>query len=157
VTNDDAIASKWNAWIDRPSDAVPLSELQAAALLPQLDRLEYCNQRRWETILAVRSGVPWMQAALGHRCPHRLSTCYKLAFCSVDRDRTLRSLGKRGLPIGRGYRSMHRSSDRRCGKVGSLDNSRILGEQLCLLDHSVLLSTGLQRDTLIEMLRNGTR
>ena len=152
VTNDDAIASKWNAWIDRPSDSMPMSELQAAAVLPQLRRLGRCNQIRWETICTIFEQVRWMADAVGNRRPNSQSTCYKLAFLSQDRDSTLHLLSEKGLPVGPGYRSMHRSSDRRCGKIGTLDACRLLGEQLCVLDHAALLSTGDQRDRLIDLL-----
>jgi hypothetical protein len=43
---------------------------------------------------------------------------------------------------------MHRSSNRRCGKVGPLSRCRDLGDQLVLLDHSAVLATGRQRESL---------
>lgn len=152
LTNDAAIASKLNAWLDRPSDATPLSELQAAALLPQIDRLAECNEVRAESAQAILSAIDWMVEAMGQRRPTPDATFYKLAFLSGDRESTLASMTKAGLPVGKGYRSMHRSNDRRCGKVGSLIGCQVLGDQVCLLDHSVLLSTGHQRIQLIEAL-----
>ena len=152
LTSDDAIASRLSAYLDRPSDSIQLSELQAAALLPQLDRLEQCNQIRGETLAKIFQRVPWMVDCVGERRPGDQSTCYKLAFESENRDSILATLTQLGLPVGPGYRSMHRSSDRRCGKIGSLDRCRTLGDQLCLLDHSAILSVGDPRERLIEAL-----
>jgi dTDP-4-amino-4,6-dideoxygalactose transaminase len=157
LTRDNAVATRLGAYLDRPSDSIPLSELQAAALLPQLDRLDQCNQIRGETIQSILQEVPWMVDGVGERRPGDQSTCYKLAFESESRDTesrdaVLASLSQLGLPVGPGYRSMHRSSDRRCGKIGPLDRCRTLDDQLCLLDHSVLLSVGDTRQRLIEVL-----
>ncbi|WP_253154273.1 DegT/DnrJ/EryC1/StrS family aminotransferase [Stieleria tagensis] len=188
LTNDDSVASKWNVLLDRPSNAMPLSELQAAALLPQLLRLEQCNQIRHETTQFLLNAVDWLRDAVGDLQPVCGATCYKLA-ANVNaapgsvpagvpgsvpagapgsvpgrdhagapgsvpgRDHLLAMLVARGLPVGAGYRSMHRSSDRRCGKVGQLGRCRILGEQLCLFDHSMLLATGEQRERLAAALK----
>lgn len=46
-TNDDACAQRIHLWDERGNRAYPLSELQAAALLPQLDALPQRNRHRW--------------------------------------------------------------------------------------------------------------
>ncbi|WP_182870537.1 DegT/DnrJ/EryC1/StrS family aminotransferase [Rhodopirellula sp. JC639] len=152
LTNSDRIASKLNAHLDRPSDSTPMSELQAAALLPQLDRLDECNRIRWETYSAIVAGVDWTGQATSSCCVTESSTIYKAAFLSPRRDELIQRLRRSGLPVGPGYRSMHRSSDRRCEKSGPLDRCRQLGEQLCLLDHAALLSTGSLRSELVNLL-----
>ncbi|MDV6034271.1 MAG: hypothetical protein F9B45_30090 [Phycisphaera sp. RhM] len=152
LTDRDPIASRLNAWLDRPSDSAPMSELQAAALLPQLDRLGECNQIRSETVSAITAGVDWIRQATADGQLTPPATFYKFAFLCERRDAMLETLRRAGLPVGPGYRSMHRSSDRRCDKVGPLDRCRLLGEQLCLLDHSALLATGPLRTQLVERL-----
>ena len=153
LSNDDAVAARWRTRLDRPSDATPMSQLQAATVLPQLDRLEDCNQLRAETINCMLNEIDWL--ASRSVVPQSLAskTFYKLAFLSPDRDFVLAQLGQKGIPCGPGYRSMHRSSDRRCRKVGPLRRSETLGEEVCLLDHSALLATGELRRQLIEQLR----
>ncbi|WP_167546680.1 DegT/DnrJ/EryC1/StrS family aminotransferase [Stieleria maiorica] len=152
LTNNDRIASKLNAYLDRPSDSTPMSELQAAALLPQLDRLDECNRIRWETYSAIVAGVDWTGRATSSCRVTEPSTIYKAAFLTPRRDALIERLRRSGLPVGPGYRSMHRSSDRRCDKSGPLDRCRQLGEQLCLLDHAALLATGSLRSELIDLL-----
>ena len=152
LTNDDLVASKWTSYLDRPSDATPLGELAAASLLPQLSRLAECNRVRWESTAEILQQVDWIDHAVGGRRPSQASTAYKLAFSVPDRDALIERMKSQGLPVGHGYRSMHRSSDRRCDKMGTLDKSQKLGSSLCLLDHAALLATGRQRDRLIEIL-----
>src|SRR6056297_209921 len=64
LSNHDAIASRWRAMLDRPSDALPLSELQAAVLLPQLERLAHYNQLRSQTLDGLYQSVPWLGGAV---------------------------------------------------------------------------------------------
>ncbi len=47
LTNDDACAQRIRLWDERGNRACPLSELQAAVLLPQLEALPQRNRRRW--------------------------------------------------------------------------------------------------------------
>jgi dTDP-4-amino-4,6-dideoxygalactose transaminase len=152
LTNESRWASKWNGMLDRPSDSAPMSELQAAALIPQLARLESCNETRSNTTQFLLASVPWLSQAIAAALPSPGGTTYKLAFIAEQRDPFVQSLRQTGLPVGPGYRSMHRSSNRRCGKLDNLDRCRELGTHLCLLDHRVLLSGREQRDRLAELL-----
>ena len=147
VTDDHAIEARWGRLLDRPSDSVPMSELQAAAVLPQIDRLESCNRQRARAVAAIRDHVAWLRDGLRQIVSMDQTTFYKLAVEIDDRADTLQRLAERGLPVGAGYRSMHRSSDRRCDKSGTFTRAQTLGNSLCLLDHSALLvgETGLER------------
>ncbi|OYP35525.1 hypothetical protein CGZ80_11845 [Rhodopirellula sp. MGV] len=153
LTRNPLLVSKLNARLDRPSDATPVSSLQAAALLPQLDRIAECNRRRADTVRRIVDEVPWIVESLHGICPAPSATCYKLAFLSPKRDHIVDSLIRAGLPVGAGFRSMHRSSKRRCNKIGELNRSAQLGDQVCLLDHRALLAQGDSQDRLIECLR----
>lgn len=148
VTGDGKIASRLTAWLDRPSHAAPLSELQAAALLPQLKQLRRCNEIRKQTLASILNEVPWVSDSL---CgPPPSITCYKLAVLSEDRDRLIERLLDQGIPAGPGYRSMHRS--RRCDKFGDLSRSRQLGDQVVVIDHRALLAESGAREWLVETL-----
>lgn len=147
VTDDEAVVARCRSLLDRPSDATAMSPLQAAAVLPQLDRLSECNAARAKAIEWLSDSLSKLNVLL----PDDLagSTFYKLAIQLPERDQWLSELKRRGLPIGEGYRSMHRSSDRRCRKVGSLERSQSLGERLCVLDHRALLCEPEHRERLV--------
>ncbi|WP_436716248.1 DegT/DnrJ/EryC1/StrS family aminotransferase [Roseiconus lacunae] len=153
VTSDVRIASKLNALLDRPSDAAPVSPLQAAALLPQLCRLHLCNLRRAQTIARLVDEVSWLSDSMLGVCPPPDATCYKLAFLSHCRDSLLAELHEAGIPAGDGFRSMHRSSRRRCDRIGELRRCEQLGEQVCLIDHRALLANNAAQDQLVQCLQ----
>ena len=151
VTSEATVAARWRTLLDRPSDAVSMSPLQAAALLPQLKRLPECNRKR-------ARAIGWLEDALSENecilpADPGAATFYKLAFETTERSRWLAEFERRGIPVGAGYRSMHRSSDRRCRKVGELVRSQRLGERLCLLDHRALLTEPNDRENLVTAMK----
>lgn len=147
LTEDQAVIARLKSLLDRPSDATGMSPLQAAAVLPQLDRLAECNRYRAQAIEWLREPLCKSICPLPNQPAE--ATFYKLAFQVVNREHWLDEFSRRGVPVGAGYRSMHRSSDRRARKVGSLERSRLLGERLCLLDHRALLTPESERIHLI--------
>ena len=143
LTNSDRFSAKISAFLDRPSDSQPLSSLQAAALLPQLERLETCNQMRRATInflkAEVESSLPWKIMDRDHGASQ---AHYKLAFVAESSQHAQAVISKStdfGLPIGAGFRSMHRSSERRCRKPVALEHAKQLAERIFVLDHAALL------------------
>ncbi len=145
LTNESRFAVKIDSILDRPSDASPLSPLQAAALLPQLQRLQECNQRRVATVRHLESKVIshlarwlWLSQSREHVEP----AYYKVAWAAQSAEHRAAIIdlaAKLGLPIGEGFRSMVRSSERRCRKPVALHQSTRLGETIFVLDHAALL------------------
>ncbi len=145
LTNDRRLFSRVQSQLDRPSDSHPLSTLQAAALLPQLDRLESCNQTRGATVQFLQAEVnqlltqwTWLSGTQDHVAP----THYKVGWqCKTadQRNRIVHLSGELGLPIGPAFRSMSGSSERRCRKPMTLTRSSELAGRAFVLDHSALL------------------
>ena len=146
LTSDDRIASRIDAWMDRPSEAFPISPLQAAVIGPQLDRLDAMHAKR------IENAAFWCQkfeaiikSTLVPRpnCdPSVHPTYYKLAFESASvetRDQILKRATEIGLPIGPAFRSMDRSSPKRCRKPVPLENSRRISDRWVVLDQRALL------------------
>ncbi len=154
LTNDRRLFSRVNSQLDRPSDSHPLSTLQAAALLPQLDRLDRCNQTRNATVQFLQTDVnpqltqwTWLSVIQDHVT----STHYKVAWqCKTtdQRNRLVNLSADLSLPIGPAFRSMSGSSERRCRKPMALTRSSELGERAFVLDHSALLIEPDQYDNL---------
>ncbi|MEM9366923.1 MAG: DegT/DnrJ/EryC1/StrS family aminotransferase [Planctomycetota bacterium] len=141
---------------DRPSDAYPLSALQASVVLPQLDRLRQRNQLRsqgvdwlaerdWEALsiqtLATepaRDGSkPESNATQTQRCyykwPIRMTT-------GEDRQAMLQRMMAAGWIAGEGFRAMSRVSTKRADRLGSLENSQRLSDGLIVIDQRMLLA-----------------
>ncbi|MEM9587040.1 MAG: aminotransferase class V-fold PLP-dependent enzyme [Planctomycetota bacterium] len=156
IIRDERLAARLPALVDRPSDAFPLSPLQAAALRPQFKRLSELNRLRADTAdhLAKQSTLStWTPI---HSNVATVEPChYKFAWQARDadhRDRILRVAADAGLPIGLGFRHAANTSDRRCRKLGTLPNARALGETVLLLDHRALLTTPDQWPELVQAL-----
>ena len=172
LVNDDRLAARTGALLDRPGDTFPLSPLQAAVILPQLDRLEKLNRMRAKTVeflsrevvsalngweaIGNRAAVGIRQeAALPH--PDFTSAHYKYAWMvgsAGERRRVIQAGHELGLPLGEGFRSMSRCSDRRCRKPVPTPWSDQCGQRIVVLDHRALLIESSQYDSLAEALRD---
>ncbi|KAA1259454.1 UDP-2-acetamido-2-deoxy-3-oxo-D-glucuronate aminotransferase [Rubripirellula obstinata] len=154
-TNDDRLASRLDAWVNRPSETFPLSPLQAAVIGPQLDRLNKMNQNRRENVAflanSIDSDADCKLNAMPSKRDDVQSSYYKLAIetCSVEtKNQVLAKAAESGLPIGKAFRSMDRSSPRRCRKPVPLENSKHIAEQWIVLDHRALLIQKQHQQTL---------
>lgn len=155
VTNSSRMSSRMNALLDRPSDSQPLSSLQCAVLLPQLNHLPKLNAKRRATISQLASVALGTWTFLSGPVDSVLASHYKAAWlCDSQetRDRAIEKAAANGLPMGVGFRSMSRSSERRCRKPFPLDRSLQLEEQIVLLDHTALLVEPDQISVLIDCL-----
>lgn len=159
ITQSARHAAKLASLIDRPSDTYPMSPLQCAVIEPQLDRLDEMHAIR-------NANVKFLVRELAGKTPawtwipptdsSNKAAHYKLAVLAQTeehRQRTITLAGEWGLPIGPGFRSMQRASERRCRKPVELENSKKLGERLMLLDQRLLLCNETQRPILAESLK----
>lgn len=173
LVNNERLAARLPAIINRPSDTYPLSGLQAAAIAPQLDRLKEMNERRAATARFLIDALPEIDWISSNE-ENVTAAHYKLAWTEErGSDRVAMSVtGGRGsaratskgsagalpsLPIGEGFRTTAQTSDRRCRKPVSLDRSIGLSETVRLLDHRALLIDPTQWPQLAEMLRSEFR
>ncbi len=152
LTSDERVHARLKRLYDRPSDALPLSALQAAVLVPQLSRLDELNQIRSATATLLST---FLQVKLPSWSPVDFrfnhddlrgaienSCFYKFAFLAQSAEHRTRIIDQAkqcGIPIGEGFRSMHRMSDARCRKPFSLNSAAEIGERCCVLDHRALM------------------
>ena len=143
LSNREPIIERARLFGARGNDAFPLSELQAAVLIPQLEDLSRLNQQRQES-------VEMLVAAVSKKCGTLLSrpetqpdsAWYKLPWLiqdGVDREVVISRLKAEGVPVDRGFHGFAKRTARRCRKVGDLANSKHAASQTMLLHHPVLL------------------
>ncbi|MGE0606577.1 MAG: DegT/DnrJ/EryC1/StrS family aminotransferase [Pirellulales bacterium] len=135
-------------YCERGNHAFPLSELQAAVLLPQLARLNERNAvraKRVQRLLEHLSGTKAFRP-LAQQLPRTRPGYYKLGFQfqakmlpSVPRETLIEYLHQEGIAVDAGFRGFSRRSSRRCRTVGDLPQSRLASEQTLLLHHPILL------------------
>jgi len=147
------IHQRLKAWCDRGNLAFPLSELQAAVLLPQWEELERHNRRRLEVVERLRrEKFPGLQLVAA-RPDRGQPSFYKLAWypspeCrpKLSRDELLAALWKHRLPFDVGFRGFAARSTRRCRKPTDLSYCERAAAETIVMHHPILV----QSDQIVE-------
>ncbi|HZT82571.1 MAG TPA: aminotransferase class I/II-fold pyridoxal phosphate-dependent enzyme, partial [Gemmataceae bacterium] len=133
--------------IHRGNQVCPLSELQAAVLLPQLDKLGERNARRAENVRLLTerlAGVPGLQPfanrADGRPGYYKLGFRYDAAAFGLPRERFVAAVRAEGVALDEGFRALHAGrSASRFRRAGDLAEAERAGCGVVLLHHPVLL------------------
>lgn len=143
------VAQRIKLHTQRGNEAYPLSELQAAAILPQWQRLDAANARR-------RIAVDWLSSRLsrisGLTLPHSHpsdshAAYYKLgmqydavALSGLTRDAFAAAVRAEGIALDAGFRALHKThSSQRFRKTGDLPHATRADDCVLTLHHPVLL------------------
>lgn len=148
ITDDAVAAQRMTVYAEQGNDAYPLSELQAAVLVPQLARLSDRNQARQAAaaqLYQLLADHPQLRM-IGGDDLHQASY-YKIGIALGDerlqrqtRDEWTAAARQQGIPLDAGFRSFTHRSRRRCRQAGSLEQSHRAGTQLAVLHHPILLT-----------------
>ncbi len=149
VTNRSDIHQRAKSFCEQGNNAFPLSELQAAVLLPQLDLLNERNSRRVANAsflheqLRDQSGL----VPVNGMPPDSAASYFKLAWqidtdqCRFTREQFLAAMQAEGIAIDIGFRGFARRGPRRCRRVGDLQHAIRAADALVLLHHPILLES----------------
>lgn len=169
LTQDPMMAQRIRLHTQRGNDAYPLSEMQAAVLLPQLRQLDDRNQTRLRNVRRIMAGLaeeselkPVVSPSPDPGEPENFPAFYKLAFRyknfrnNLSREEVSDQLRSQGVALDPGFPALHRiHSKKRFRAVGELANASVLHEQLMTLHHPVLLSEDEELDRVVNIIRNG--
>lgn len=149
ITNNAAIAQRIRLYRIRGNNAYPLSELQAAVILPQWDRLDSDNQKRAERVASLLHQMPKDCGLIPFQNPpgNLEPAYYKLGFWylsesfnGLSRDTFARAMRAEGIAIDPGFRAVHLShSKRRYRAVGELPHATRADREILTLHHPILL------------------
>ena len=155
ITSRDDVLQRIKIFCERGNDAFPLSELQAAVLLPQLVNLTADNQRRRNAVrllLAACSGIAGLSSLEMPASTETEPVFYKLPWllsgnsdaCDSPqfeqrRQRFLAAAKAEGVAIDEGFRGFARRTNQRCRVVGDLTSARKAAAGTVILHHPVLL------------------
>ncbi len=149
LTNRPEIAQRIRLHTQRGNEAYPLSELQAAALLPQLDCLDDFNQQRLHTVNELRDQLPRGLSLLASKNDdtpafYKVGLLYDPAeFSGLSRDAFSNALRAEGIAIDAGFRALHLiHSRRRFETLGPLPHSERADTEMLVLHHPVLRASG---------------
>lgn len=135
--------------VNRGNDAYPISELQAAVLIPQLEQLDGLNMRRGQAVTQLKSLLSEVPGLTFFRDESEsiLPAYYKVglrydsqAFSGLTREQFVTSLHAEGIAIDSGFRSLHLiHAARRFRAVGELIEATKADSGMLTLHHPVLL------------------
>ena len=153
----------------RGNHAYPLSELQAAVLQPQVERLETRNRVRLANVQSLLSQLDAAGVLAGltplNATPGELDAFYKVGcrydsdhFKGLSRDAFAQAVRNEGVALDPGFRSLHRiHSRRRFLAVGDLQVADAADDGILVLHHPVLLESAAAIDQIVEaVLKVGT-
>ncbi len=137
-------------WQQRANLLCPLSELQAAVLLPQLAKLEIRHAQRLKNVrllFELLQGIPGLTPLLnpaGKNEPafYKVGFQYDAEEFGLSRSRFLEAMRAEGIALDEGFSALHVGrSPRRFRQAGPLTHSQRAGEAMVVLHHAVLLGT----------------
>ncbi len=145
------VAQRARLWLQRGNHVCPLSELQAAVLLPQLDRLGERNSHRLSRVQHLREALSRI-AGLRPFCNRNLDDSepayYKLGLqfdanrFGLSRERFVTAVRAEGIALDEGFRALHLGrSPNRCRVVGLLPEAERAHRGTVVLHHPILLGT----------------
>ncbi|MEM9944430.1 MAG: DegT/DnrJ/EryC1/StrS family aminotransferase [Planctomycetota bacterium] len=147
LTNEVSYFQRAVIFSERGNDAFPMSQLQAAALTPQISTMagyqKKRNDRAVELVNLLKNFeeiVPLKQTV--GNCDttyYKLPWLYRPKTNSPNRDELITALVELGLPVGEGFRGFTRRSSRRCRKVNDLSHAMEASKNTVLLSHPILL------------------
>jgi dTDP-4-amino-4,6-dideoxygalactose transaminase len=145
------VAQRARLWLQRGNHVCPLSEIQAAVLAPQLDRLAERNAQR---LLAVQfleerlQDMPDLQPFHNRPLEDSTPAFYKLGFqfdaagCGLARERFVLAMRAEGIAMDEGFRALHVGrSPNRWRSAGPLTQAERAHEGTVVLHHPILLGS----------------
>jgi dTDP-4-amino-4,6-dideoxygalactose transaminase len=148
-TNRRDIVQRIRLYTQRGNDAYPLSELQAAVILPQLRRLPERHQTRLRSVELLRGhlsdtpGLRLFAGASGESSPayYKVGMQYDAdRFDGLSRDRFAEALRAEGVAVDPGFRALHQIHARsRFRTPNNLKTAEQADSDALVLHHPVLL------------------
>lgn len=138
-------------WLSRGNNSLfPLSELQAAVLLPQLTKLNERNRQRATSVEVLKARLahlpglrPFLpQASDAQPGFYKVGWQYDPAVVGLSRERFIAAVRAEGVALDEGFRALHVGrSPSRFRQAGPLTEAGKAHRQTVILHHPVLLGT----------------
>jgi perosamine synthetase len=153
LTSEQQYLQRAKIYCEQGNHAYPLSELQAAVLLPQLELLPLLHKQRASAVAAIKTEMANMDLA---HAPFQFSmpqgelvgdaAYYKLGFLvtsSASAKIYAHEIASRmracGIEINVGFEGFAHRSAKRCRKLGDLTNAQHAAQGTLVLHHTALL------------------
>ncbi len=154
------VLQRIKVFADRGNETFPLSQLQAAVLLPQWNKLTERNRLRAQQVSRLLAAtqdlthlVPASAATNSENQPAYYKLAWRLPAEEVNRERWLMTAQDLGLLLDAGFRGFARRGQARCRTVGDLKQAQQAARSTIVLHHPILLQPEVVIDRLAEGLR----
>lgn len=149
LTNRPDVLQRMKIFCERGNDAFPLSELQAAVLLPQLASLDSNNSKRLANVRLLKDqGEKWPALRMVEislrgdlQAFYKVAMSYHADGANCDRETFAAAVRAEGIALDPGFRGFTKRSAKRCRTVGELQRSEAASQNTLLLHHPMLLET----------------
>jgi perosamine synthetase len=155
VTNREDVSQRIKIYCERGNNAFPLSELQAAVLVPQIPELAAANRHRRQSVELILAECPTLPGLLPLQLPadpQNQPAFYKLPWLLAGNNDAcdspefeqrrrgfIAAIQAEGVAMDEGFRGFARRTNQRCRVVGNLTNARRAAASTVILHHPVLL------------------
>jgi perosamine synthetase len=148
ISHQDQIAQRIKLYQDRGNSAYPMSEMQAAVLLPQLDVLPQRHSSRLQFVETLKQllneehGLRLIEFAQNTQPDfYKLGLWYDASiFADLSRENFCTAMRAEGIPLDPGFAGLHRIHAKRrflqCGQLSIADRAH---DSLTILHHPFLL------------------
>lgn len=159
LTSQPLIAERIKRYVLRGNDAYPLSEIQAALVVPQIEALDAMNEKRSRAVNRIWSALDGLPGLTPLQLPtdELQPVYYKLGFritaneFGLSREHFAAALRAEGIAMDAGFRSNHLiHGSRRFRAIGELAQAKRADEQIVNLHHPVLLEDTASVDQVAE-------
>lgn len=147
LTRSAEVHQRAKVFCEQGNHAYPLSEIQAAVLLPQLAKLDERNGRRTRSVeslrrrLAPSSGIGWLvNRAAGEPAYYKLGWKFLAGEWPCSRAEFVQIAQAEGIPIDTGFRGFALRGAKRCRRATELAQARTAADTGLVLHHPVLLA-----------------
>jgi len=164
VTSREDVLQRIKVFCERGNHAFPLSELQAAVLVPQIGKLDEANARRTSAVELLLNETQHLPQLTPFKLPSEKDgkpAFYKLPWLLTGnsdacdsaefeqvRRRFIAAIQAEGVAMDEGFRGFARRTNQRCRVHGDLKNARQAAAGTVILHHPVLLE---ERETLVRV------
>ena len=145
-THREDLAQRLKRILNRGNEPYPLTQMQAALLLPQMKSLTESRQERTNGVHTIREGIeglPGLHVWQSHT--QTVPDYYKLGFnfdadeYGLSREIFIHALRSEGIPMDFGFRTLHLTHARkRFRSAGELPNAEHADECVVTLHHPIL-------------------
>jgi perosamine synthetase len=156
------VAQRARLWLQRGNHICPLSELQAAVLQPQIDRLAERNTQRLrgvrflsERLRSIPGLRPFRNRASENSEPgfYKLGVQFDAETFGLDRERFVAAARAEGIALDEGFRALHMGrSPSRWRAAGPLTQAEKAHHGTIVLHHPVLLGTDTELEEVVRAL-----